>query len=61
MMRSDSSVKKLAVAAILVAVAVVGSMFSFPVLASRSAPGKNMGNNHCWPSRAACAAPCCAA
>ena len=31
MMRSDSSVKKLAVAAILVAVAVVGSMFCSPV------------------------------
>ena len=44
MMRSDSSVKKLAVAAILVAVAVVGSMFSFPVLASRCSPVQHMVN-----------------
>ena len=47
MMRSDSSVKKLAVAAILVAVAVVGSMFSFPVLASRCSPAQHMVNILC--------------
>lgn len=47
MMRSDSSVKKLAVAAILVAVAVVGSMFSFPVLASRCSPVQHMVNILC--------------
>ena len=47
MMRSDSSVKKLAVAAILVAVAVVGSMFSFPVLASRCSQVQHMVNILC--------------
>ena len=47
MMRSDSSVKKLAVAAVLVAVAVVGSMFSFPVLASRCSPVQHMVNILC--------------
>ena len=47
MMRYDSSVKKLAVAAILVAVAVVGSMFSFPVLASRCSPVQHMVNILC--------------
>ena len=47
MMRSDSSVKKLAVAAILVAVAVVGSMFSSPVLASRCSPVQHMVNILC--------------
>ena len=47
MMRSDSSVKKLAVAAILVAVAVVGTMFSFPVLASRCSPVQHMVNILC--------------
>ena len=47
MMRSDSSVKKLAVAAILVAVAVVGSMFSFPVLGSRCSPVQHMVNILC--------------
>ena len=47
MMRSDSSVKKLAVAAIMVAVAVVGSMFSFPVLASRCSPVQHMVNILC--------------
>lgn len=47
MMRSDTSVKKLAVAAILVAVAVVGSMFSFPVLASRCSPVQHMVNILC--------------
>ena len=47
MMRSDSSVKKLAVAAILVAVSVVGSMFSFPVLASRCSPVQHMVNILC--------------
>ena len=47
MMRYDSSVKKLAVAAILVAVAVVGSMYSFPVLASRCSPVQHMVNILC--------------
>ena len=47
MTRSDSSIKKVAVAAILVAVAVVGSMFSFPVLASRCSPVQHMVNILC--------------
>ena len=47
MSHSDNSVKKLAVAAILVAVAVVGSMFSFPVLASRCSPVQHMVNILC--------------
>ena len=47
MMRSESSARKLAVAAILVAVAVVGSMFSFPVLASRCSPVQHMVNILC--------------
>ena len=47
MMRSESSARKLVVAAILVAVAVVGSMFSFPVLASRCSPVQHMVNILC--------------
>ncbi len=47
MVRSGSAVKKLAVAAVLVAVAVVGSLFSFPVLASRCSPVQHMVNILC--------------
>ena len=42
-----TSVKKLALASILVAVAVVGSTFSFPVLGSRCAPVQHMVNVIC--------------
>ena len=39
--------KKLALAGLLCAVAVVGSMFSFPVLGSRCAPVQHMANILC--------------
>ena len=42
-----SNVKKLAVAGILCAVAVVGSMFSFPVFGSKCAPVQHMVNILC--------------
>ena len=42
-----SNVKKLAVAGIFVAVAVVGSLFSFPVLGSKCAPIQHMVNILC--------------
>ncbi len=43
----SSSTKKLAVAGILSAVAVVGSMFSFPVFGSKCAPVQHMVNILC--------------
>ncbi len=43
----NSSVKKLALASVLCAVAVVGSMFSFPVFASKCAPVQHMVNILC--------------
>ena len=45
-MKSNST-KKLAVAGILCAVAVVGSMFSFPVFGSKCAPVQHMVNVLC--------------
>lgn len=42
-----SNTKKLAVAGILCAVAVVGSLFSFPVLGSKCAPVQHMVNVIC--------------
>ncbi len=42
-----SRTKKLAVAAMLCAVAVVGSLFSFPILGSRCAPVQHMVNILC--------------
>lgn len=43
----SKSVKKLALAGILCAVAVVGSMFSFPVFGSKCAPVQHMVNVLC--------------
>lgn len=43
----NKSVKKLALAGILCAVAVVGSMFSFPVFGSKCAPVQHMVNVLC--------------
>lgn len=43
----NNSVKKLALAGILCAVAVVGSMFSFPVFGSKCAPVQHMVNVLC--------------
>lgn len=43
----NTSVKKLALAGILCAVAVVGSMFSFPVFGSKCAPVQHMVNILC--------------
>ena len=43
----SSSTRKLTVAALLCAVAVVGSMFGFPVLGSRCAPVQHMVNILC--------------
>jgi energy coupling factor transporter S component ThiW len=43
----NNSVKKLAVASLLCAVAVVGSMLSFPVLGSKCAPVQHMVNILC--------------
>ena len=45
-MKSNST-KKLAIAGILVAVAVVGSTFSFPVFGSKCAPVQHMVNVLC--------------
>lgn len=64
-----SNTKKLALAGVLCAVAVVGSMFSFPVFGSKCAPVQHMVNvlcavllgpgmalvPHLWP---ACCATC---
>ncbi|MCD8189858.1 MAG: energy coupling factor transporter S component ThiW [Clostridiales bacterium] len=44
---NHSSTKKLALAALLAACAVVGSLFSFPVLGSRCAPVQHMVNIIC--------------
>ena len=43
----SSQIRKLTVAALLCAVAVVGSMFGFPVLGSRCAPVQHMVNILC--------------
>lgn len=43
----NNSVKKMALAGIFCAVAVVGSLFSFPVLGSRCAPVQHMVNILC--------------
>lgn len=43
----NNKTKKLAIAGVLVAVAVVGSMFSFPVLGSKCAPVQHMVNIMC--------------
>ncbi len=43
----SSNVKKLAVAGVLCAVAVVGSLFSFPVFGSKCAPVQHMVNILC--------------
>ena len=45
-MKSNST-KKLALAGVLCAVAVAGSMFSFPVFASKCAPVQHMVNVLC--------------
>ena len=42
-----SNLKKLTVTAILAAVAVVGSLFSFPVFVSKCAPVQHMVNMLC--------------
>ena len=42
-----SNLKKLTVTAILAAVAVVGSLFSFPVFGSKCAPVQHMVNILC--------------
>ena len=44
---NHSFVKKLALAGMLCAVAVVGSMFSFPVFSSKCAPVQHMVNILC--------------
>ena len=44
---NPSNTKKLAIAGILCAVAVVGSLFTFPVLASKCAPIQHMVNVLC--------------
>lgn len=46
-MRQHSAIKKLAIASLLTAVAVVGSLFSFPVLGSRCSPVQHMVNILC--------------
>lgn len=43
----DSRTKKTAIAGVLIAVAVVGSMFSFPVFGSKCAPVQHMVNILC--------------
>ena len=43
-MKQGDTVKKLAMAGVLTAVAVVGSMFSFPVFGSKCAPVQHMVN-----------------
>lgn len=46
-MRQQTAVKKLAIASLLTAVAVVGSLISFPVLGSRCSPVQHMVNILC--------------
>lgn len=46
-MRQQTAVKKLAIASLLTAVAVVGSLASFPVLGSRCSPVQHMVNILC--------------
>ena len=46
-MMKKSNVKKLAIAGLLCAVAVVGSLFSFPVFGSKCAPVQHMVNILC--------------
>ena len=46
-MKQKNTVKKLAAAGLLCAVAVVGSLFSFPVLGSKCAPVQHMVNVVC--------------
>ena len=46
-MKQKNTVKKLAAAGLLCAVAVVGSLFSFPVLGSKCAPVQHMVNVIC--------------
>jgi energy coupling factor transporter S component ThiW len=46
-MKQKGTVKKLALAGVLCAVAVVGSLFSFPVLGSKCAPVQHMVNVIC--------------
>ena len=46
-MKQQTAVKKLAIASLLTAVAVVGSLFSFPILGSRCSPVQHMVNILC--------------
>lgn len=46
-MKQQTAVKKLAIASLLTAVAVVGSLFSFPILGSRCSPVEHMVNILC--------------
>lgn len=46
-MKQSNHIRKLALAAVLAAVAVAGSLFSFPVLGSRCAPVQHMVNITC--------------
>lgn len=46
-MKNRSAIQKLALAAMLCAVAVVGSLFSFPVFSSKCAPVQHMVNILC--------------
>ena len=46
-MRERTAAKKLTIASLLTAVAVVGSLFSFPILGSRCAPVQHMVNLLC--------------
>ena len=46
-MKQRTAVKKLAIAGVLTAVAVAGSLFSFPVLGARCAPVQHMVNLLC--------------
>ena len=46
-MKQKTAVKKLAIASLLTAVAVVGSLFSFPILGSQCSPVQHMVNILC--------------
>ena len=46
-MKNHLQIKKLTLTALFTAVAVVGSMFSFPVLGSKCAPGQHIVNVVC--------------
>lgn len=46
-MKNQNSIQKLSLAGVLCAVAVVGSMFSFPILGSKCAPIQHMINVLC--------------